>query len=246
MWRGGNDHENLSGDSRQTSGQSAAFTLIDLLVVILLVFVTLAIILPGLNGGSREAARRMTCTNQIKQIGLAVHNYAQANRVFPPGTICSTAPTAPANQYDVWGEAGKTEAGFFGTSLLLRLLPYVEMDKTYEQWNFNYGVGYNAENGKKPATCEIKTFYCPTRRSGFRTGNDESMMLSKTWTSGGTDYGGCAGRHAAFTSETEYNLCDASMVYSPAFLPIAKGDPKSLKKPKRMTQKRNAGASLDE
>ena len=45
------------------------------------------------------------------------------------------------------------------------------------------------------------------------------MMLEPWWSGGGTDYGGCAGRHAAFTLKTGYNLCDATMSYSPNFLP---------------------------
>ena len=45
------------------------------------------------------------------------------------------------------------------------------------------------------------------------------MMLSPEWTGGGTDYGGCAGRHAAFSLPTGYNLCDATMHYDPEFIP---------------------------
>ena len=45
------------------------------------------------------------------------------------------------------------------------------------------------------------------------------MLLSSSWTGGGIDYGGCAGRHAAFTLETGYNLCDATMYYEPGFFP---------------------------
>ena len=53
----------------------------------------------------------------------------------------------------------------------------------------------------------------------MRPGIDNVMMLSTAWTGGGTDYGGCAGRHAAFTLGTGYNLCDATMYYEPGFFP---------------------------
>jgi prepilin-type processing-associated H-X9-DG protein len=139
--------------------------------------------------------------------------------MFPPGTICAMPPAAPSNQYDVWGEAAKTEKGFHGTSLLLQVLPLMELESVYKEWDFSHGVAYNAEHGSKPATCEIKGFYCPTRRSAFRTGLDEVTMLAASWTGGGTDYGGCAGRHAAFTLKTGYNICDASMRYEPNFSP---------------------------
>jgi hypothetical protein len=73
--------------------------------------------------------------------------------MFPPGTICTTVPTAPANQYDVWGETAKAEKGFHGTSFLLQVLPFRELESVYKQWDFGHGVAYNAQHGPKPATC---------------------------------------------------------------------------------------------
>jgi prepilin-type processing-associated H-X9-DG protein len=196
----------------------SAFTVWEVAVVVIVILCSLSLVLPQI-GGAREAARRMQCTNQLKQIGLAILNYEQANRVFPPGTICAGDPVQPAGQYDVWDEAAKTEPGFHGTSLLLRVLPYIEMASVYKTWDFTHGVGCNAENGKKPAVTEIRVFYCPARRSALRPGLDNLMMLDPSWPGGGTDYGGCVGRHAAFTNETGYNLCDATMRYEPAFQP---------------------------
>lgn len=198
--------------------RSFGFTLVELLIVILIVGFMLALLLPH-TGNCREAARRMQCTNNLKQIGLAIHNYANANRVFPLGTICATAPIQPSNQYDVWGEAGNTEHGLHGTGLLLRLLPFLKFDSVFWDWDFNHNVAHNAETGNRPALCEIIAFYCPSRRAALRSGIDDTMMLKPTWTSGGTDYGGCAGRHAAFTNKTGYNLCDATMYYEPNFYP---------------------------
>lgn len=223
FWRAISSDVDTHPADLQDEGQKQhnAFTLVELLVVIVIIAAVVALLLPA-RCVCREAARRMTCTNNLKQIGLAVHNYAQVHRQFPAGTICTMGPVQPSNQYDVWSEAAKTEPGFHGTSFLLRILPHMEMNTVFKRWDFAHGVGYNAENGSKPAMCEIKGFYCPTRRSSFRQGIDEPMMLTTTWTGGGTDYGGCAGRHAAFTNETSYNLCDASMAYSPTFVPVVK------------------------
>jgi prepilin-type processing-associated H-X9-DG protein len=199
--------------------QRKVFSWVELLVAIFIIFFLIALLLPAVNA-SREPARRMQCANQLKQIGRGLHGYLQVHWMFPPGTICTTAPFPPSNQYDVWGEAAKKEKGFQGTSFLLQILPFIEADTVYKQWDFDHSVGYNAEHGIKPARVDIKAFYCPSRRSGFRQGLDNAMMLTTSWTGGGTDYGGCAGRHAAFTLQTGYNLCDASMHYDPEFVPL--------------------------
>jgi len=65
-------------------------------VVLSVLALFLAIVLPAVQY-AREQARRTTCMNNLKQISLATHHYTQANRMFPPGTICSTAPTKPSD-----------------------------------------------------------------------------------------------------------------------------------------------------
>ena len=208
------------------------FTWKEVLAVIVVLGVLIALLLPAINS-PYPPARRMACRNNLKQIGLALHNYAQAYRVFPPGTICSTDPIAPGNQYDVWAEAAQTGPGFQGTSFLLRIMPFIEGDNIAKNWNFAVGISNTdlGENGTPSnfdiAITDVSSFYCPTRWIEIRP-EDKAMMLSPSWTGGGTDYGGCAGRHAAFTLKTGYNLCDASTFYEPNFYPepfTAEDDP---------------------
>ena len=91
-----------------------AFTLIELLVVIAIIAVLIALLLPAVQA-AREAARRAQCTNNLKQIGLAMHNYESANGSFPPG-----------EKGCCWGTWG------------VFILPYVEQSTLYNAWN-SYG-----------------------------------------------------------------------------------------------------------
>src|SRR5262245_64832193 len=101
------------------SNLKKAFTLVELLVVIAIIGVLVALLLPAVQA-AREAARRSQCTNNLKQLGLAVHNYADANKgAFPVG------------EYS-WG---------WGT-WLVGLLPYIEQQNLYDLYQ-GYG-GINA------------------------------------------------------------------------------------------------------
>ena len=106
------------------------FTLIELLVVIAIIAVLIALLLPAVQA-AREAARRSQCTNNLKQIGLAMHNYVSTNVNVPP------------NNTDWYPNGSNTPAAGQNWSQLARLLPYLEQTTAYNAINWNFGSRWN-------------------------------------------------------------------------------------------------------
>jgi prepilin-type N-terminal cleavage/methylation domain-containing protein/prepilin-type processing-associated H-X9-DG protein len=182
--------------------RAAGFTLVEVLVVISIVGILAGLLLPAVSA-TREVCRRSQCSNHLKQIGLALHQYLEMHRRFPPGAmlIPNYSFTEKSGWYDPWAEAADIRPGKQGISWMLLILPYIEQNDIYANWNFNKNVRGNASLAQR----DIAFFYCPSRRACVRRG-DEKIMFDK-WTSGGTDYGGCLGRCNGFRNEysTVYN-----------------------------------------
>src|SRR4051812_12102550 len=110
------------------------FTLIELLVVIAIIAVLIALLLPAVQA-AREAARRSQCTNNLKQLGLALHNYESANGAFPPG--------GESTNFGINPPATQFVDGGWGT--LARILPNIEGGAQFNALNFY--VDYNEATG---------------------------------------------------------------------------------------------------
>jgi prepilin-type N-terminal cleavage/methylation domain-containing protein len=105
------------------------FTLIELLVVIAIIAVLIALLLPAVQQ-AREAARRTQCKNNMKQLGLAMHNYHDTFRVFPPGWIAVDPAT----------NAQSAHEGISGFGWGTMLLPQIDQSPLYNQLNLNLAI----------------------------------------------------------------------------------------------------------
>ncbi|WP_435021148.1 DUF1559 domain-containing protein [Tundrisphaera sp. TA3] len=132
------------------------FTLIELLVVIAIIAVLIALLLPAVQA-AREAARRIQCTNNLKQIGLALHNYESANGSFPLGAIVAIN-TPPANY------------GGNPWSVHAQLLGQIEGQAVYNACNFFFKPEYPVN--ETAFETKISAFYCPSDGSAGVTGSN--------------------------------------------------------------------------
>ncbi len=153
----------MSAQKDLAARDSRGFTLIELLVVMAIIAVLMALLLPAVQS-AREAARRTQCRNNLKQIGLALHNYESAHRMFPPGTL-----------------------GFpMVFSSLAHLLPYAEQANLQQLLDFNvppldFGIpGWQANNVAAHTTVGI--YVCPS-----------DLGRIETSSFGVTNYIGCTG-----------------------------------------------------
>lgn len=130
-----------------------AFTLVELLVVIAIIGVLVALLLPAVQQ-AREAARRMQCSNNMKQFGIGLHNHHDTYGRFPPGSSADQVPfgTHPTGQG-------------WGASWLVFMLPFVEQNAMYEQMQIAGGSGWgpNANHNKMVANnVKISNYICPS------------------------------------------------------------------------------------
>ncbi|HWE40288.1 MAG TPA: DUF1559 domain-containing protein [Isosphaeraceae bacterium] len=157
------------------------FTLIELLVVIAIIGVLIALLLPAVQQ-AREAARRIQCTNNLKQMALAAHNYVSANNVLPQGGTM---------QYDY-------SSGFYWTSgsLHVPLLQFMEQLPLYNAVNFNVNM-YNPHN-VTISGIGLPYLFCPSDGGVEQSDQQPSSEVlggwaAPTWTMFHTSYAGCAG-----------------------------------------------------
>ncbi len=177
---------------RQRSGRSRGFTLVELLVVITVVGVLMGLTVTAVQQ-VREAGRRSGCTNNLRQIGLALHHYQSSRQEFPVGCLeCRFGSARPGKRMRMiaWNVA---------------LLPLLEQENVYRLFDYEYPA--KSEQNREAVASVVPLFLCPsTIRSAYTSGD---INGDGTWQPGEdmayTDYGGIygvegPGRNAPFGS----------------------------------------------
>ena len=134
---------------KNTGRLRSAFTLVELLVVIAIIGILVGLLLPAVQA-AREAARRMQCSNNLKQLGLAVHNFESARRALP------TSLRPPSN---ISGSGEQSRV-----SVLTDLLPYIEQSTIFNQ--YNKAINWNSGTNIPLSQTRVPSFVCPSNPDG--------------------------------------------------------------------------------
>jgi len=141
-------------------GRKRGFTLVELLVVIAIIGVLVALLLPAVQA-AREAARRSQCANNLKQIGLAMHNYHDTYNRFPFACVAHPmdffAPTANATLRPT----ATVPPGVFGSTWAISILPQLEQQPLFQLWDPTLGPGSTA-NQRVVTSNPLKVMKCPS------------------------------------------------------------------------------------
>ena len=173
----------MSRAQRLARRARGGFTLIELLVVIAIIAVLIALLLPAVQA-AREAARRINCVNNMKQIGLALHNYHEAVQTFPPGYASfwkadtGDAGTAEDDLGPGWGWAGM-------------ILPQMEQHAVFNAINFGLTMTYPANQTGQ--TVQINTYLCPSDSTLRLVPVRDETNTKTVYTVAGSNYVGMYG-----------------------------------------------------
>jgi len=170
------------------SSSHRGFTLVELLVVIAIIGVLVALLLPAVQA-ARESARRMQCANHLKQIGLAIHNFEDANKVLVPARM----------------------ENYGGVTWAVFILPYLEQTAFAQQWDLNRWYYDQGLNGNTTRQTQLKVMYCPSRQRNLKVSqNNDIPEVGSSAAPANVNVPGALGDYASSNGDT-----DADFIIAP-------------------------------
>ncbi len=193
------------------------FTLVELLVVIAIIGVLVALLLPAVQA-AREAARRMQCSNNVRQIGIGLHNFHDTYLCLPPGRIKEYGSAAPSEAHRKFNIPGAGTADL-RHSWAVFMLPFIEQKNLADK--YSYQVDWRKSPNETVYGVHVKTFQCPSTPQPKRFDDFTSLSLSIHAACG--DYG----LANEINSEELFNrgLIDAQSAKSPYGVMMLNGRP---------------------
>ena len=168
------------GCHRQCRALRRGFTLIELLVVIAIIAVLIALLLPAVQS-AREAARRIQCVNNLKQLGLGIHNYESSNAVLPPQMVLTFSNAGAVVWKSSWGASS-------------RVTPYLELGTLYNA--INYTNKTTDHSNATAVSTQLQVFLCPSEVNPQAFTSTSTAGVTSTF--GVSNYGWCEGTWFTF------------------------------------------------
>jgi prepilin-type N-terminal cleavage/methylation domain-containing protein/prepilin-type processing-associated H-X9-DG protein len=191
------------------------FTLIELLVVIAIIAVLIALLLPAVQA-AREAGRRAQCVNNLKQLGLSIHNYESTHAMLPLGRVWAPLPGVPFPSFFM---------GAQNTTWFTLMLGHFEQQQLANAYNFSIGIEGPFGADGMPIGFAVNSTVYGTKLDAFQCPSDESRDLTLIWPSNNSPIRGSRGNYVTSWGNTQWGQQNSAggaptqntpVVYSPS------------------------------